>query len=45
MIRRFVYCSFDDPSTFTGTDDEKKVKTKIVRDKIKAKVEQFVKEI
>jgi arsenate reductase len=40
-----LHWSFDDPSSFTGTDEEKKEKTRVVRDKIKDKVEQFVKEI
>ncbi|MCR4422635.1 MAG: hypothetical protein NUV32_09220 [Exilispira sp.] len=37
--------NFEDPSTFQGTDEQKKEKIKIVRDKIKSKVEQFVKDI
>ena len=34
--------SFDDPSAFTGTQEEKLTKTRIVRDAIKAAVERFV---
>ena len=34
--------SFEDPSTFTGTDDEKLAKTRLVRDSIKSEVENFI---
>ncbi len=33
---------FDDPSSFTGTQEEKLEKTRIVRDQIKASVKQFI---
>jgi arsenate reductase (thioredoxin) len=35
---------FDDPSTFTGSFDEKLEKTRLVRDEIKKKVENFISE-
>jgi arsenate reductase len=34
--------SFEDPSSFTGTHDEKLAKTRLVRDSIKAEVENFI---
>lgn len=37
--------NFDDPSSFQGTHTEKLEKTEVVRDQIKARVEQFIKEI
>ncbi len=41
--RRFHW-SLPDPSALTGTDDEKLAATIAIRDQIKAKVEDFVKE-
>jgi arsenate reductase len=35
--------SFEDPSSFTGTQDEKLARTRIVRDKIKSEVDDFIK--
>jgi arsenate reductase (thioredoxin) len=35
--------SFEDPSSFEGSQDEKLAKTRIVRDKIKSEVEDFIK--
>jgi arsenate reductase len=35
--------SFEDPASFTGTHEEKLAKTRVVRDKIKAEVENFIK--
>lgn len=37
--------SFEDPSQFTGTHDEKLQKTRIVRDHIKEAVQGFIKEV
>lgn len=34
--------SFDDPSDFTGSQEEKLAKTRIVRDKIRGQVEDFI---
>ncbi|MDD5362451.1 MAG: arsenate reductase ArsC [Ignavibacteria bacterium] len=39
-----IHKSFDDPSKFTGTDEEKMVKVRKVRDEIKEYIEQFIKE-
>ena len=33
---------FDDPSSFTGTQEEKLERTRVVRDQIKASVKQFI---
>ena len=40
-----LYWSFEDPSSFTGTNEEKLFKTRLVRDSIKAEVENFIKTI
>ena len=40
-----LHWGFDDPSSFQGTNDEKLEKTRIVRDKIKTRIEQFIQEI
>jgi arsenate reductase len=37
--------SFDDPSTFTGSHEEKLVKVREVRDKIKAQVKMFAEQM
>src|SRR5665213_1293401 len=37
--------SFEDPSSFAGTEEEKLIKTRIVRDEIKAAVEQFISDV
>ena len=34
--------SFEDPSAFTGTIDEKLAQTRIIRDKIKLEIENFI---
>jgi len=34
--------SFEDPASFTGTDDEKLAKTRLIRDKVKTEVENFI---
>ncbi len=39
-----LHWSFEDPSAFTGTEEEKLAKTRIIRDQIKAKIEEFIKE-
>lgn len=38
-----LHWSFEDPSSFTGTDLEKLIKTRLVRDNIKAEVENLIK--
>lgn len=42
IIRERMHWSFQDPSSFQGSHDEKLAKTRIVRDRIKAKIEEFV---
>ena len=37
-----IHWSFQDPSSFMGTKEEKLIKTHIVRDEIKAAIEQFI---
>ncbi len=41
-VTRRLHWSFEDPSSFTGTDEEKLAKIRIIRDQIKAKIEEFV---
>jgi arsenate reductase len=43
-ITRTLIWSFPDPASFTGTREERLAKTREVRDAIKAKVEEFIKE-
>lgn len=40
-----IHWSFEDPSTFTGTDEEKLKKIAKVRDEIKLKIDEFVNSI
>ncbi|MGB9696537.1 MAG: arsenate reductase ArsC [Ignavibacteria bacterium] len=42
---RRIHWSFPDPSSFTGSEEEKLEKIAEVRDAIKAKVEEFIKSI
>jgi arsenate reductase (thioredoxin) len=39
-----IHWSFEDPSSFQGTDDEKMLKVRVVRDDIKKKIEGFIAE-
>lgn len=39
-----IHMGFEDPSSFGGTPEEKLEKTKVVRDQIKTKLEQWIKE-
>jgi arsenate reductase len=41
-IAKKLVWSFEDPSSFHGTHEEKLVKTRVVRDKIKIEVENFI---
>ena len=43
-MKEKVNWSFEDPSQFTGTREEKLQQTRIVRDKIKIAVHQFIKD-
>jgi len=42
--RQKINWGFDDPSKFAGTEEEKLVQTRIIRDKIKKAVQDFIKE-
>jgi arsenate reductase len=42
-LTKRISWSFEDPATFTGSIEEKKEKTRLVRDKIKSEVESFIK--
>ncbi|HCY42373.1 MAG TPA: arsenate reductase ArsC, partial [Prolixibacteraceae bacterium] len=44
MTKR-LHWSFEDPASFTGTDEEKLAKIRVVRDSIKIEVNGFVKNI
>lgn len=44
-VNKTLHWSFEDPSQFTGTHEEKLDKTKIVRDSIKKKIEEFINQI
>lgn len=43
MLKKIAW-DFEDPTSFTGTNDEKLAKTRIIRDQIKAAVQDFIKE-
>lgn len=45
LVRERIHWSFPDPSAFQGTPAETLAKTRDVRDRIKARVEGFVREI
>ncbi len=44
ILRKKINWSFDDPSQFTGTHEERLQKTRLVRDQIKEAVLGFIKE-
>lgn len=44
-ITKRLHWSFEDPSAFTGSFEEKMTKTRDVRDKIKSKVIEFIKSL
>jgi arsenate reductase (thioredoxin) len=41
-VTRRIHWSFEDPSGFDGSHEEKLAKTRVVRDAVKAKVEEFL---
>jgi len=45
VVEGRLHWSFAEPSSFTGTEDDILERTRIVRDQIKAKVLEFLKEI
>lgn len=44
-ITKRLHWEFDDPSTFEGSHDKKLEKMRVVRDKIKLKIEEFLQEV
>lgn len=44
-MQKKINWAFDDPSKFSGTQEEKLAQTRIIRDKIKKAVEGFVSEV
>jgi arsenate reductase len=40
-VTQTVHWSFEDPATFTGTEEEKLERTRKVRDEIKSEIEKF----
>ena len=43
LVRDRMHWSFQDPSSFEGSHDERLTKTRVVRDQIKSKIEEFLK--
>jgi arsenate reductase len=43
LVRSRMHWSFQDPSSFEGSHEERLAKTRVVRDQIKAKIEEFIK--
>jgi arsenate reductase len=43
IVRARMHWSFQDPAAFQGSPEERLAKTRVVRDEIKAKIEEFVK--
>lgn len=41
-VTKRMHWSFDDPASFQGTREDKLAKTRVVRDQIKQKIEQFL---
>jgi len=44
-VTKRIHWSFEDPSTITGSHEEKMAKTRDIRDKIKSKVLEFIKSL
>jgi arsenate reductase len=45
LLTAQIHWSFADPSSFTGTHEEKLAQTRLVRDAIKTKIEEWLKDI
>ena len=45
LLMAQIHWSFADPSSFTGTHEEKLVQTRLVRDAIKTKIKEWLKEV
>jgi arsenate reductase (thioredoxin) len=44
-ITQRLHWSFPDPSSFTGTNDEKLAQTRVVRDQIQAKIQEWLRNL
>ena len=44
-VKHRLHIGFDDPSSFTGSKEEKMEKIRIVRDNIKTEIESFIKNV
>lgn len=44
-VTKRLHWSFPDPSVLTGTDDEKLAEVRTIRDEIRAKIEEWCKEV
>ncbi len=42
LLAKQIHWSFDDPSAFTGTYEERLAKTRVLRDAIKARIEKWL---
>jgi arsenate reductase (thioredoxin) len=45
LLTAQIHWSFADPSSFTGTQEEKLAQTRLVRDAIRTKIEEWIKEM
>ncbi|MEO5356235.1 MAG: arsenate reductase ArsC [Nitrospirae bacterium YQR-1] len=45
FVNKALHWGFDDPSSLEGTEDEKLAKIRAVKEQIKAKIQQWIKEI
>jgi len=45
LLMAQIHWSFADPSSFTGTHEEKLTQTRLVRDAIKTRIEEWLKEV
>ena len=45
LLTAQMHWSFADPSAFTGTDEEKLVQTRVLRDTIKTRIEEWLREV
>ena len=42
LVRERMHWNFTDPASFQGSDEERLARTRVVRDQIKAKIEEFI---
>lgn len=43
LVRERMHWSFQDPASFQGSHEDRLAKTRVVRDQIKTKIEEFIK--